>query len=330
MNQAEDNSLNEQDLRLLKAYLDTEEKKKAFITTYMYILNVGNGDGITESELLDSEELGGLLNESEELNENLVGNVLAFFKGKKNIGKYYKGLDAAAKNYISATKNIDKLDQDKRADKRKKALDTYNNTVKSLDAIKKEIDELKKESKILTKLDSFANNKYKLKMALTGRKAGVSLSKLKGHEDNLDKIKKEQETLKKEIAEESDDIKAAKKERKKAEKGAEKKIKKDDKKETEEDSTVADDRKAKIKAEVESMRKKLLVLTKQKIQLTKKKADSAKIKEIGDKIDDMEKKIVNKNKELKESNILSLSFFQELESLNEDFKCLENLIEENL
>ncbi len=41
--------LNENDMRLLKSHLDNQEKVKAFLTAYMYILNVGNGDGITES-----------------------------------------------------------------------------------------------------------------------------------------------------------------------------------------------------------------------------------------------------------------------------------------
>ncbi len=51
-----ENVLNEDDHRLLSAYLETEEKKKAFIATYMYVLNVGMGDGITES-ILESEDL---------------------------------------------------------------------------------------------------------------------------------------------------------------------------------------------------------------------------------------------------------------------------------
>lgn len=43
-------TLNENDVRLVKAYLDNQEKLKAFLTAYFYILSPGTGDGIMESE----------------------------------------------------------------------------------------------------------------------------------------------------------------------------------------------------------------------------------------------------------------------------------------
>lgn len=332
LNQFEDLYLTETENNILQAYLDhlSEEQKKAFVATYMYILNVGNGDAQFESQISEYTLIESILDAEElsvyKLDENLVGSVIAFFKGKKTIGKYYKGLDAAAKNYISASKNIDKLDQDKRADKRKSALDTYNKTIKSLDVIKNQLEELKKESKILAKLDAFAANKYKIKLVLSGRKTGVSLAKMKGYSDNLDKIKDEQNNLKAELDKEKKDIKAAEKEKKRLDK--ENKKSKGDSASTDEPNEEGEPKekstKEKVKEKIDSFKKAIVNFKKKIIQEPDKKES------IESSIDAKEAEIEKLEKKIEENGTLPLSFFTSLQSLNEDMKCLEDSIEERL
>ncbi len=258
----------------------------------------------------------------------MIGNVLNFIKGKKAISKYYKGLDSAAKNYISAAKKIDKMDRDKRAGYRKSELDKYENSIKGLDEVKKKIDELKADSKILQKYDSFANNKYKIKMFMTGRKANISLSKMKGYEDDIDKIKAEQTSL-------EDDIKKAEKEAadKKAEvEAAEKKAKEESGENTTSDKSKDEpkDEKSGVKKALEKMKENLKGLMKEKSNAIKKDLGQDKIDEISNKMKSLKDKIADKEIELKENSSLSLRFFYELEVINEEIKCLENLIEESL
>jgi len=209
-------NLTNQDTNFLQAYLNhlSEEQRKAFVATYMYILNVGMGDGISESQIFESQTFE-LILEAEELsmhvlNEELVKNVINFLRGKKNIRKYYKGLEKAAKSYVAASNKIDNLDRDKRSKFRKTELSKYEAQVKSLDQIKKQLDDLKRDSKILQKVDAFAENAYKIKLFLMGKKADVSLAKLKGYVDDVEQIKRDQSTL-------EDDIKKADEEAKKKE-----------------------------------------------------------------------------------------------------------------
>ena len=193
-------NLTNQDTNFLQAYLNhlSEEQRKAFVATYMYILNVGNGDAQFESQnfesLLEAEELS-----TYALNEELVTNVINFLKGKKNIRKYYKGLEKAAKSFVAASNKIENLDRDKRAQFRKSELAKYDAQIKALDQIKKQLEDFKKDSPILQKVDSFANNSYKIKLFLMGKKADVSLSKLKGYEDDIEKIKRDQTTLESDV-----------------------------------------------------------------------------------------------------------------------------------
>lgn len=337
-------NLTNQDTNFLQAYLDhlSEEQRKAFVATYMYILNVGMGDGITESQnfeyLLEAEELS-----MHNLDEGLIGNVMNFLKGKSAITKYYKGLDGAAKNYVSSAKKIDKMDKDKRAQFRKSELDKYEKTVKSLDDIKSKIDELKKDSKILQKMDSYANNKYKLKMFLTGRKANVSLSKMKGYEEDIEKIKDEQTTLEDDIKKanaEAEELKKKKEEEEKANAEKDKNSKEggettdtpeqsnDTPEETE--KSEKDLKREKIQKIINSMKENLKGLMKSKIESIKDKDSEDKVKSIQSKIESLKQKIAKKELELKENKTLSLSFFYDLESLNEEIKCLENSIGERL
>jgi len=335
-------SLTEEDLGFLKSYMDTQEKLKAFLATYMYILSPGTGDGIMESNRLESIDIKKVLEDNNELNENVLGNVMAFLKGKTGISKYYKGLDSAAKNYIKASKQIDKLDLDKRTDSREKALDVYTKQVKSLDSIKSDVDKLKKDSKILTKYDQFALNKYKINLFLSGKKSGVSLAKLKGYEDKIDKIKADQVKYAQEI---KDNEQKTKKEQEKAkEKVAEEGDKKDDKDEkTEVEKTQSET--AKIKADVdkenpnqdtkdvknEKIQKQLddLKAKKNRIKIESIKKPK-KGKDYEKEIDDLSNKVANLEKKLKENSTLSLSFFYELSNINEKLTCLENSIGENL
>jgi hypothetical protein len=324
--------LNEQDLRLLKAYLDTEEKKRQFLLTYMYILNVGNGDAQFESENWDIGEISKSLNESqnENINEGIIGNVINFIKGKTAISKYYKGLSGAAKNYISAAKKIDNMDRDERAKYRKSRLDAYNKTVSDLDSVKKNIDDLKKDSKILQKYDSYANNKYKIKMFLTGQKTGVSLAKMKGYEDDIDKIKREQTSL-------EDDIKKANKEAEEAKQKVETKKREDKAKapaETDGGEVIKDEGKAKIKKDLDALKDKKNDLKKESMKLNKKDnlsdTEVSKVQANLKNITAFDKEIVDLEKQLKEEENLPLSFFIRLETLNEYMKCLENSIGERL
>ena len=65
-------------------------------------------------------------------------------------------------------------------------------------------------------------------------------------------------------------------------------------------------------------------LKKEIVNNPEKKDSSEKgIKSLDDKIENLEK-------QLEENKTLSLSFFYDLESLNEEIKCLENLIGERL
>ena len=456
-------NLTNQDTNFLQAYLNhlSEEQRKAFVATYMYILNVGNGDAQFESQIFESQNFE-LILEAEELSmynldEGLIGSIMNFLKGKSAITKYYKGLDGAAKNYVSGAKKIDKMDKDKRAQFRKSELDKYEKTVKSLDGIKSKIDELKKDSKILQKMDSYANNKYKIKMFLTGRKANVSLSKMKGYEEDIEKIKADQTTLEDDIkkanaeaeelkkkkeeeekakadnqpseTEETTDVpessdatkkatekvkelkvapenetpeqKTAREEKLKAAETAEKeaiekdkadaKKKKEDEEasnqndeteetgteekgatagtgtETEEKTDTPEETKAekietdtetvkaetektqaeteKIKADAdkanaeaeikdkknEKIKKQIDGLTTKKNNLRKDSIKNPEKKEGFKKgIVNIDSKIVKLEKQLKENNTLPLSFFYDLQSLNEEIKCLENLIGERL
>mgnify|MGYP001474093815 CR=1 FL=1 len=368
-------NLTNQDTNFLQAYLNhlTEEQRKAFVATYMYILNVGMGDAQFESQnfesLLEAEELS-MYN----LDEGLIGNVMNFLKGKSAITKYYKGLDGAAKNYVSSAKKIDKMDKDKRAQFRKSELDKYEKSVKSLDDIKSKIDELKKDSKILQKMDSYANNKYKLKMFLTGRKANVSLSKMKGYEEDIEKIKADQTTLEDDIKKanaEAEELKKKKEEEEKAnaekdknskgepettdtpEKTEKKKTPKEtkaEKIETDTETVKAETEKtkadtAKIEAEAakekaeedaknagkEKIKKKIVQFNNTKLKLKKEIVNNPEKKESNEKgIKSLDDKIENLEKQLEENKTLSLSFFYDLESLNEEIKCLENSIGERL
>ena len=316
----------EQDARLIKAYLDDKEKVKAFIATYMYILNVGMGDGITESMILESEDLS-----EYQLDEGLIGNVLNFIKGKTAINKYYKGLYSAAKTYVAASKKIDNMDKDKRAQFRKSEEKKYDDQVKALDDVKKKIDELKKDSKILQKFDSFANNKYKIKLYLTGKKSSISLARLKGYSDDIDKIKAEQTSLEDDIKKAEEEAKAAeekekgKEEKKDAPEKTDEPEKKDEPEKSEKDA-----KREKIQKAIDNMKDNLKGLMKQKAGLIQDEADDAKIKSVDDKINSLKNKIADKEKELKENKTLSLSFFYELNNINEELRCLENLIEESL
>jgi len=368
-------NLTNQDTNFLQAYLNhlSEEQRKAFVATYMYILNVGMGDAQFESQnfesLLEAEELS-MYN----LDEGLIGNVMNFLKGKSAITKYYKGLDGAAKNYVSSAKKIDKMDKDKRAQFRKSELDKYEKSVKSLDDIKSKIDELKKDSKILQKMDSYANNKYKLKMFLTGRKANVSLSKMKGYEEDIEKIKADQTTLEDDIKKanaEAEELKKKKEEEEKAnaekdknskgepettdtpEKTEKKKTPKEtkaEKIETDTETVKAETEKtkadtAKIEAEAakekaeedaknagkEKIKKKIVQFNNTKLKLKKEIVNNPEKKESNEKgIKSLDDKIENLEKQLEENKTLSLSFFYDLESLNEEIKCLENSIGERL
>jgi len=322
---SDENILNEEDLRFLKAYLDTEEKIKQFLITYMYILSPGMADGITESQIIERTIL-----ESDLINENLIGDVFTFIKGKNAISKYYKGLDSAAKNYISAAKQIDNLDRDKRGDKRKSELDKYESTVKKLEDVKKNIDKLKKDSKILSKYDSYSNNKYKIKLFLTGRKAGVSLSKLKGYEDDIDAIKQNQTTLKQ-------DIEQAEKEAKEAEENQKPKETPDTNSPDDTEKTI-DTKKENIQKELDKLKekknkiKKNTIILKNKLKNGESLTDEDRSKQIdyANSISKIEDQIVKLEKNLKENSTLSLSFFMDLHTLNEDITCLENSIGENL
>ena len=333
-------NLTNQDTNFLQAYLDhlSEEQRKAFVATYMYILNVGMGDGITESQnfeyLLEAEELS-----MHNLDEGLIGNVMNFLKGKSAITKYYKGLDGAAKNYVSSAKKIDKMDKDKRAQFRKSELDKYEKTVKSLDDIKSKIDELKKDSKILQKMDSYANNKYKLKMFLTGRKANVSLSKMKGYEEDIEKIKDEQTTLEDDIKKADEEAKKKEEERlaqetknKNSKEGGKTTDTPEQSNDTPEETEKSekDLKREKIQKIINSMKENLKGLMKSKIESIKDKDSEDKVKSIQSKIESLKQKIAKKELELKENKTLSLSFFYDLESLNEEIKCLENSIGERL
>ena len=359
-------NLTNQDTNFLQAYLNhlTEEQRKAFVATYMYILNVGMGDAQFESQnfesLLEAEELS-MYN----LDEGLIGNVMNFLKGKSAITKYYKGLDGAAKNYVSSAKKIDKMDKDKRAQFRKSELDKYEKSVKSLDNIKSKIDELKKD---------YANNKYKLKMFLTGRKANVSLSKMKGYEEDIEKIKADQTTLEDDIKKanaEAEELKKKKEEEEKAnaekdknskgepettdtpEKTEKKKTPKEtkaEKIETDTETVKAETEKtkadtAKIEAEAakekaeedaknagkEKIKKKIVQFNNTKLKLKKEIVNNPEKKESNEKgIKSLDDKIENLEKQLEENKTLSLSFFYDLESLNEEIKCLENSIGERL
>lgn len=329
------NILNEQDLRLLKAYLDNEEKLKAFIATYMYILAPGTGDGIMESQIIESEDYNTMLKENnidDVLNEGILGNVLAFFKGKNLISKYYKGLEGAAKNYVKKAKEIENLNKDKKAGVRKQALLGYEAQVKSLDDVKSNLENLKKESTILSKYDQFASNKYKIKMVLSGRKAGVSMAKMSGYDDDLDKIKADQKDLKADIKAADE---AAKKEKEEKEK-ADKEANGDEKVETpseKEDKGKGSDKEAlaKQKESVTKARNKLKVETgklKKKDNLTDEDTENMLKNAKASKA--MEDEIAKLEKQLKEDSNLPLSFFTHLQHLKEELKCLENSTGEKL
>jgi len=452
-------NLTNQDTNFLQAYLNhlSEEQRKAFVATYMYILNVGNGDAQFESQnfesLLEAEELS-----TYQLNEELVKNVINFLRGKKNIRKYYKGLEKAAKGFAAASMKIDKMDRDKRVKFRKTELGKYEAQVKSLDPIKKQLDDFKKDSDILQKVDSFAENAYKIKLYLMGKKANVSLAKLKGYEDDVKQIKKDQSTLEADVKKadeeakkkeeerlaqeaknknsteetgneettdtpepsdatknatekvkelkvapenETPEQKTAREEKLKAAETAEKeaiekdkadaKKKKEDEEasnqndeteetgteekgatagtgtETEEKTDAPEETKAekietdtetvkaetektqaeteKIKADAdkakaeedaknagkEKIKEKITQFNKTKLKLKKEIVNNPEKKESSEKgIKSLDDKIENLEKQLEENKTLSLSFFYDLESLNEEIKCLENSIGERL
>ena len=328
----EDKTSNEADLKMMKAYLDNQEKLKAFITTYMYILSTGMGDGISESELIESNGVITLINENIDINEGVIGNVVKFIKGKTAITKYYKGLDGAAKNYISKAKHIDKLDNDKKSGVRKQALNTYNSTVKSLNDVKKNIDELKKDSTILSKYDAYANNKYKIKLFLSGRKSDVSLSKLKGYSDDIAAIKANQKDLQADIDAANDETKDE--EIPKEDETSEETPKEDKPTEVEKKVETGDGgREGRIKAnKVKTIDSKRDELKAPKKRLERLEKEGKMTSEQGVELLKLQKELreLSKEKEKLQESVHPLSFFIKLRQLNESIKCLENSIEGNL
>ena len=94
-NYTTDDSLNETELEFLSYYLKNEEEKREFLRTFMYILNVGTGDAQFESKQYQN---------SEHINESILGNIITFVRGKTAISSYYKGLMKAAKIFIQENK----------------------------------------------------------------------------------------------------------------------------------------------------------------------------------------------------------------------------------
>jgi len=174
-----------QDIQELQDYLKyQEEQRKEFLKNYMYILSTGMGDGITES----------YSGSGTTLNEAGFSEIWNFMKGRKSVKSYYDGLTNAAKSYIADSKKLDKLRDgggEDIAKKREQILKHYEGTLKKLEAIKKQIDELKPDSQMLTTFDKLAGMKYKIMLSATGKKAGVTVAKLKGYAENIDALKKD-------------------------------------------------------------------------------------------------------------------------------------------
>jgi len=172
---------------------------------YLQVIAPAGVDTFCESSIGDEIDL---LLESDVINEGIFKSIKNVLKGRKLVKAKYKGFDNAARTYIAQSKSIGEKDVEQKVkDTKRQALKkSYDAAIKSIeDKVNKPLEDLKKESPVVSKYEKFAKLKYQLNLTKLHKKFGVGMANIKAYNGKVNDIKSE-------IANITNDIKAAEQE----------------------------------------------------------------------------------------------------------------------
>ena len=177
-----------------------------WLVAYTQVINVAGADTFCES----LEDINPMMNKIEEsfknlaqaANQVLFKHVINIKAAKKVLKIKYDAYREAAENYIEAALDASLIkDQDKQERARIGLLISYENQIKKIDAVAyKTLSNLKLQTPSISKYESIYKWRYQYSIYNLGVHSGVSVNKMKAHDDRVSQLKKNIDKMSKEIS----------------------------------------------------------------------------------------------------------------------------------
>jgi len=176
-----------------------------WVVAYTQVINVAGADTFCES-LDDIEPMMNKLDESfkdlaQAANQVLFKHVINIKAAKKVLKIKYDGYRDAAENYVEASLDASLIkDEDKREKTRIGLLLSYENQIKRIDAVAyKTLANLKMVTPSIEKYEKIYKWRYQYSLYNLGINSGVSVQKMKAHDDRVNQLKKNIDSMSGEI-----------------------------------------------------------------------------------------------------------------------------------